>query len=77
MTTLATMIRDARNSKNMTQHDLAIALDLRSGAPLVSTWERGALPKPSNVHDLIAVLDLDHDETWLAFGRAVDDALAL
>jgi transcriptional regulator with XRE-family HTH domain len=70
--TLSELIVQGRSNKSMTQHDLAVALDLRGGGAQVSKWERGALPDPRNVHRMIELLGLDADETWLAYGRAVD-----
>ncbi len=77
MATLAELIVAGRSNKSMTQHDLAVALDLKAGGAQVSKWERGALPDPRNVHRMIELLGLDADETWLAFGRAVDAANSL
>ena len=77
MITLAELIATERSAKGMTQHDRAVALDLKAGGSHVSRWERGALPDPRNVHRMIELLGLDADETWLAFGRAVDAANSL
>ena len=75
--TLADLIVYGRQDKGMTQNDLAIALEIKAGGAQVSKWERGALPDPRNVHRMIELLGLDADETWLAFGRAVDAANSL
>lgn len=77
MTTLPDIILRGRTQKGMTQNELAIAIEVKAGGAQISKWERGALPEPKNVKRMIEVLDLDHDETWLAFGRAVDGANAL
>lgn len=77
MTTLPDIIVRGRTQKGMTQNELAIAIDVKAGGAQISKWERGALPEPKNVTRMIEVLDLDRDETWLAFGRAVDAANAL
>ena len=72
MTTLADMIVFGRSEKGMTQHDLAVAIEIKAGGAQISKWERGAIPDRDNVWRMIQVLELDPDETWLAFGRAVD-----
>ena len=77
MATLADMIVKGRSAKGMTQHELSIVLEIKGGGSHVSRWERGALPDPRNMHRMIEVLDLNHDEAWLAFGRAVDAANSL
>jgi transcriptional regulator with XRE-family HTH domain len=77
LTTLPDIIVRGRTQKGMTQNELAIALEVKAGGAQISKWERGALPEPKNVTRMIEVLDLDRDETWLAFGRAVDAANAL
>ncbi len=77
MTTLPDIIVRGRTQKGMTQNELAIAIEVKAGGAQISKWERGALPEPKNVTRMIEVLDLDREETWLAFGRAVDAANAL
>jgi len=77
VTTLPDIIVRGRTQKGMTQNELAIAIEVKAGGAQISKWERGALPEPKNVTRMIEVLDLDREETWLAFGRAVDAANAL
>lgn len=77
MTTLADIIVGGRTRKGMTQNELAAALAVKAGGAQVSKWERGSVPEPKNVKRMIEVLDLDHDQTWLAFGRAVNEANSL
>jgi ribosome-binding protein aMBF1 (putative translation factor) len=77
LTTLPDIIVRGRTQKGMTQNELAIAIEVKAGGAQISKWERGALPEPKNVTRMIEVLDLDREETWLAFGRAVDAANAL
>lgn len=77
MTTLPDIIVRGRTAKGLTQNELAIAIEVKAGGAQISKWERGALPEPKNVTRMIEVLDLDRQETWLAFGRAVDEANAL
>lgn len=74
MKTLADLIVTGRTAAGMTQNELAIALEVKAGGAQISRWERGALPEPKNLKRMIQLLDLDADETWVAFGRAVDAA---
>ncbi|MEI7931305.1 MAG: helix-turn-helix domain-containing protein, partial [Actinomycetes bacterium] len=68
--TLGEIIRASRLKRGWVQEDLARAVGVR--AVSVSIWETDkSLPDPSNVKRLIAILDLDADAAWLAFGRAV------
>jgi ribosome-binding protein aMBF1 (putative translation factor) len=77
LTTLPDIIVRGRTQKGMTQNELAIAIEVKAGGAQISKWERGALPEPKNVTRMIELLGLDREETWLAFGRAVDAANAL
>jgi len=74
MKTLSDLIVTGRTAAGMTQNELAIALEVKAGGAQISRWERGALPEPKNIKRMIEVLHLDADETWIAFGRAVDAA---
>jgi transcriptional regulator with XRE-family HTH domain len=73
METLAEMLRAARAQSGMSQHALAIAIGSQAG--LVSKWERGGIPDPRNVARLIAVLGMDQQAAWLAYGRAINESI--
>lgn len=75
MEALPDMIVRGRTTAGMTQNELAIAIEVKAGGSQISRWERGEHPPdPKNLHRIIAVLGLDPDETWKAFGRAIDAA---
>lgn len=57
MTRFATWLKAARESKGLTQAQLAAQVGVTQ--PTASTWERGAVPRPTHMKRLAAALDAD------------------
>lgn len=67
---LAALVRRARATAGMTQFDLAVAVGLKQNVS-VSRYENGhSVPDPQIMERIVAVLGLNPDEAWRAWGIA-------
>ena len=71
MEALGAMLKKAREAKGLFQRQLANLLDPNLEGSQVWRWEKGKnLPTADRLSKIIAILDLDPDLAWRAWGEA-------
>ena len=74
VTKSSTTLKDLRIKSGKTQHEVAMALNVR--APTVSTWERGLKEPYLSVHQMVLLCEL-YDCTIIDIANALNETAKL